>query len=52
MNGDELTFPGPISQLETNRWIQNMEDHMKNNIAEKDMAQHALQYFERGAATW
>ena len=33
--------------------IQNMEDHMKNNpIAGKDMAQHALQCFERGAATW
>ena len=30
-----------------------MEDHMKNNtIAGKDMAQHALQCFERGAATW
>ena len=54
MNGDdELTFPGPISQLETERWIQNMEDHMRNNtIAGKDMSQHALQYFERGAATW
>ena len=41
-----------MSQLETDRWIQNMEDHMKNNtIAEKDMTQHALQRFERGAAT-
>ena len=46
-------FPGPISQLETDRWIQNMEDHMKNNpIARKDMTQHAPQCFERGAATW
>ena len=53
MNGDELIFPGPISQLETDRWIQNMEGHMKNNtIVRKDMAQHALQCFERGAATW
>ena len=52
MNGDELTFPGPISQFGTDRWIQNMEDHMKNNtIAEKDMTQHALQRFGRGAAT-
>jgi hypothetical protein len=43
MNGDELMFPGPISQLETDRWIQNMEDHMKNNtIAGKDMTQHAF----------
>ena len=53
MNGDELILSGPMSQLETDRWIQNMEDHMKNNpIAAKDMAQHALQCFERGAATW
>ena len=36
MNGDELMLPGPISQLETDRWIQNMEDHfMKNLIARK-----------------
>ena len=53
MNGDELTFLAPISQLETDRWIHNMEDHMENNtIAEKDMAQNALHCFERGAATW
>ena len=53
MNEDELVFSGPMSQLETDRWIQNMEDHMKNNpIVGKDMAQHALQCFERGAATW
>ena len=42
-----------MSQLETDRWIQNMEDHMKNNpIVGKDMTRHALQCFERGAATW
>ena len=53
MNGDELTFPGPISQLETDRWIQNMEGHMEyDTIARKDMAQHALQCFVRVAATW
>ena len=53
MNGDELTFPRPISQLETDRWIQNMEDHVKNNpIVGKDMAQHALMCFERCVATW
>ena len=53
MNGDELVFSGPMSQLETDRWIQNMEDHMGNNpIVGKDMAQHALQCFERGAPTW
>ena len=53
MNGHELIFYEPMTQLETDRWIQNMEDHMKNNtIAGKDMAQHALQCFERGATTW
>ena len=53
MNEDELIFSGPMSQLETDQWIQNMEDHMKNNpIVGKDMTQHALQCFERGAATW
>ena len=39
MNGDELILSGPMSQLETDRWIQNMEDHVKNNpIVGKDMA--------------
>ena len=53
MNGDELVFSGPMSQLETDRWIQNMEDHMENNpIVGKDMTQHALECFERAAATW
>ena len=53
MNEDELVFSGPMSQLETDRWIQNMEDHMENNpIVGKDMAQHAFQCFKRGAATW
>jgi hypothetical protein len=53
VNGDELIFSGSMTQLETEQWIQNMEDHMKNNtIAKKDMVQHALQYFAKGAATW
>src|SRR4051812_31572353 len=53
MSGDELVFSGPMSQLETDRWIQNMEDHMESNpIVGKDMAQHALQCFQRGAPTW
>ena len=52
MNGDELVFSGPMSQLETDRWIHNMEDHMENHtMAGKDMAQHALKCFERGATT-
>ena len=33
-----LFFSGPMIQFETDRWIQNMEGHMKNNtIAGKDM---------------
>ena len=48
-----LYFSRPMSQLETDRWIQNMEDHMENDpIAGKDMTQHAIQCFERGDATW
>lgn len=39
--------------METGQWVQNKEDHMKNNpIDRKDMNQHALQCFEIGAATW
>ena len=49
MNGDELIFSGPMSRLETDRWIQNMEDYPK---ARKDITQHALQCFVRVAATW
>src|SRR4051812_39696387 len=46
-------FSGPMSQLETDRWIQNMEDHMENSpIAGKDMTQHALESIERVVATW
>ena len=53
MNGDELILSGPISQLETDRWIQNMEGHLENNpIARKDMTQHALWCFVRVDATW
>ena len=48
-----VVFSGPMSQLETDQWIQNMEDHMKNNpIAGKDMTQHALRCFVRVDATW
>ena len=53
VDGDELIFSGSMTQLEMEQWIQNMEDDMKNNtIAGKDMVQHALQYFAKGAATW
>ena len=49
----ELIFSGAMSQLETDQWIQNMEDHMENNpIVGHDMTQHALQCFEIGATTW
>jgi hypothetical protein len=51
--GDELIFSGAMTQLETEQWIQNMEDHMKDNsVGRNDMVQYALQYFAKGAATW
>ena len=46
--GDELIFSGAMTQLETEQWIQNMEDHMKeNSVGRKDKVQYALQYFEK-----
>ena len=51
--GDELIFSGEMTQLETEQWIQNMKDHMKeNSVGRKDKVQYALQYFAKGAATW
>ena len=53
MNGDELVFSGLMSQLEKDQWIQNMENHMKNDpIVENDMTPHAFQCFEKSATTW
>src|ERR1041385_2979606 len=51
--GDELIFSGAMTRLEKEQWIQNMEDHMKDNsVGRNDMVQYALQYFEKGVATW
>ena len=53
MNEDGLVFSRLMTQLEAEQWIQNMEDHLRNNIVErKDMVQYALQYFAKSAATW
>ena len=50
---DGLLFYGPMTQLETELWIQNMEDHLgKNLIARKYEVQYALQYFTESAGTW
>src|ERR1041385_6215383 len=51
--GDELIFSGVMTRLETEQWIQNMEDYMKDNsVGRNDVVQYALQYFAKGAATW
>ena len=51
--GDELIFFGLMTQLETDQWIQNMEDHMKDKSVERnDMVLYTLQYFAKGVATW
>src|SRR3954470_23075650 len=51
--GDELMFSGVMTRLETEQWIQNMEDHVKDNsVGRNDMVQYALQYFAKGVATW
>ena len=42
--GDELIFSGAMTQLETEQWIRNTEDHMKENgVGRKDKVQYALQ---------
>ena len=53
MNEDGLKFSGPKTQLETEQWIRNMENHLRINLVErKDEVPYALQYFEGTAATW
>ena len=53
MNEDGLVFSGPITQLEAELWIQNMENHFRSNfVARKYEVQYALQYFTKSAATW
>ena len=53
MNEDGLVFYGPITQLEAELWIQNMENHFGSNlVARKYEVQYALQYFTKSATTW
>jgi hypothetical protein len=43
MNEDGLVFSRPMTQLEAELWIQNMENHFRNNVVErKDEVQYAL----------
>ncbi|KAE8816000.1 hypothetical protein D1007_06541 [Hordeum vulgare] len=44
---------GPMTQLEAEIWIQNMENHFGSNlISRKYEVEHALQYFTQSAAIW
>ena len=53
MNEDGLVFSGPITQLEAELWIQNMENHFRSNlVARKYEVQYALQHLTKSAATW
>ena len=48
MNEDGLVFSKPITQLEAELWIQNMENHFRSNlVARKYEVQYALQYFKK-----
>ena len=52
-NEDGLVFSGPMTWPEAELWIQNMENHLENNlVARKYEVQYALQYFTESAATW
>ncbi|KAE8768606.1 hypothetical protein D1007_59901 [Hordeum vulgare] len=48
-----LVVFGPMTQLEAEIWIQNMENHFGSNlISRKYEVEHALQYFTQSAAIW
>ncbi|KAE8783230.1 hypothetical protein D1007_43324 [Hordeum vulgare] len=48
-----LVVSGPMTQLEADTWIQNMENHFGSNlISRKYEVSHALQYFTKSAAIW
>ncbi|KAI4991435.1 hypothetical protein ZWY2020_039806 [Hordeum vulgare] len=48
-----LVVSGPMTQLEAEIWIQNMENHFGSNlISRKYEVEHALQYFTKSAAIW
>ncbi|KAE8785789.1 60S ribosomal protein L27 [Hordeum vulgare] len=48
-----LVVSGPMTQLEAEIWIQNMENHFLSNlISRKYEVEHALEYFTQSAAIW
>ncbi|KAE8781897.1 hypothetical protein D1007_44633 [Hordeum vulgare] len=48
-----LVVSAPMTQLEAEIWIQNMENHFGSNlISRKYEVEHALQYFTQSAAIW
>ncbi|KAE8766244.1 hypothetical protein D1007_62686 [Hordeum vulgare] len=48
-----LVVSEPMTQLEAEIWIQNMENHFGSNlISRKYEVEHALQYFTQSAAIW
>ncbi|KAI4991423.1 hypothetical protein ZWY2020_039794 [Hordeum vulgare] len=48
-----LVLSGPMTQLEAEIWIQNMENHFGSNlVSRKHEVEHALQYFTQSAAIW
>ncbi|KAE8777424.1 hypothetical protein D1007_49785 [Hordeum vulgare] len=48
-----LVVSGPMTQLEAEIWIQNMENHFGSNlISRKYEVEHALRYFTQSAAIW
>ncbi|KAE8777380.1 hypothetical protein D1007_49855 [Hordeum vulgare] len=48
-----LVVSGPMTQLEAEIWIQNMENHFGSNlISRKYEVEHALQYFKQSSAIW
>ncbi|KAE8786397.1 hypothetical protein D1007_39747 [Hordeum vulgare] len=48
-----LVVFGPMTQLEAEIWIQNMENHFGSNLISRNYeVEHALQYFTQSAAIW
>ena len=47
VNEEGLVFSGPMTPLEAELWIQNMENHFGSNfVSRKNEVSYALQYFE------
>ncbi|KAE8772428.1 hypothetical protein D1007_55564 [Hordeum vulgare] len=48
-----LVVSGPMTQLEADIWIQNMENHFESNLSSRKYeVEHALQYFTQSDAIW